>query len=77
VRSFAVTGSEFERRIRALGRRRGVSISFDSRRGKGSHGRLYYGDRFTTLKDRKKEIGPRLLNAMLDQLGLTKEDLEK
>jgi len=77
VRSFAVTGSEFERRIRALGRRRGVSISFDSRRGKGSYGRLYYGDRFTTLKDRKKEIGPGLLNAMLDQLGLTKEDLEK
>ena len=77
MRSFAVTGSEFERRIRALGRRRGVSISFDSRRGKGSYGRLYYGDRFTTLKDRKKEIGPGLLNAMLDQLGLTKEDLEK
>ncbi len=44
--------------------------------GKGSHGRLYYGDRFTTLKDRKKEIGPGLLKAMLDQLGLTKEDFE-
>jgi hypothetical protein len=28
-------------------------------------------------KDRKKEIGPGLLNAMLDQLGLTKEDLER
>jgi len=54
-----------------------LSVFFNSRRGKGSHGRLYYGDRFTTLKDRKKEIGPGLLNAMLDQLGLTKEDLEK
>jgi hypothetical protein len=32
---------------------------------------------FTTLKDRKKEIGPGLLKAMLDQLGLTKEDLEE
>jgi hypothetical protein len=42
----------------------------------GSHGRLYYGNRFTTLKDRKKEIGPGLLNAMLAQLGLTKADLE-
>jgi hypothetical protein len=30
----------------------------------------------TTLKDRRKEIGPGLLNAMLDQLGLTKDDLE-
>jgi mRNA interferase HicA len=25
-------------------------------KGKGSHGRLYFGEEFTTLKDRKKEI---------------------
>jgi hypothetical protein len=43
--------------------------------GKGSHGRLYYGNRFTTLKDRRKEIGPGLLKAMLDQLGLPKADI--
>jgi predicted RNA binding protein YcfA (HicA-like mRNA interferase family) len=72
-----MTGNEFERRIRKLGRSRGVVVSFDRSHGKGSHGRLYYGDRFTTLKDRKKEIGPGLLNAMLDQLGLTKADLEQ
>ena len=35
-----------------------------------------HNGRFTTLKDRKKEIGPGLLKAMLDQLGLTREDLE-
>jgi hypothetical protein len=39
-------------------------------------GRLHYGGKFTTLKDRKKEIGPGLLKAMLDQLGLTRDDLE-
>jgi len=72
-----MTGSEFERKIRRLGRRRGVFVAFDRAHGKGSHGRLYYGARFTTLKDRKKEIGPGLLNAMLDQLGLTKDDLEE
>jgi mRNA interferase HicA len=72
-----MTGAEFERKIKKLGRRRGVPVSFDSSHGKGSHGRLYYGDRFTTLKDRKKEIGPGLLKAMLDQLGLTKEGLEE
>ena len=72
-----MTGSEFERTIRKLGRRLGVPVSFDHGRGKGSHGRLYYGERFTTLKDRKKEIGPGLLNAMLNQLGLTKDDLEE
>jgi predicted RNA binding protein YcfA (HicA-like mRNA interferase family) len=69
-------GSEFERKIKRLGRKRGIVASFDRGHGKGSHGRLYYGDRFTTLKDRKKEVGPGLLNAMLAQLGLTKADLE-
>jgi mRNA interferase HicA len=53
-----------------------MGVLFDKGHGKGSHGRLYYGDRFTTLKDRKKEIGPGLLSAMLQQLGLTKRDLE-
>jgi predicted RNA binding protein YcfA (HicA-like mRNA interferase family) len=72
-----MTGNEFERKIKKLGRRLGIPVSFDRGPGKGSHGRLYYGGRFTTLKDRKKEIGPGLLNAMLDQLGLTKDDLEK
>ena len=72
-----MNGREFERYIRRLGRRRGISVSFDRSHGKGSHGRLYCGDRFTTLKDRKKEIGPGLLKAMLDQLGVTKADLEE
>jgi len=71
-----MTGNEFERRIRKLGRKRGVDVSFDRGHGKGSHGRLYYGTRFTTLKDRRQEIGPGLLKAMLDQLGLTRDDLE-
>jgi hypothetical protein len=72
-----MTGHEFERRIRRIARRRGVAVSFDAGHGKGSHGRLYYGARFTTLKDRRKEIGPGLLNAMLTQLGLTRADLEE
>lgn len=70
-----MTGNEFERIIKKIGRRRGVPVSFDRSHGKGSHGRLYFGNRFTTLKDRTKEIGPGLLKAMLDQLGLNKGDL--
>ena len=72
----SMTGHEFERKIRRLGRLRSVPVSFDPGRGKGSHGRLYYGDCFTTLKDRTKEIGPGLLKAMLEQLGLDKDSLE-
>jgi len=71
-----MTGHELERRLRKLGRRSGVTVSFDRAHGKGSHGRLYFGERFTTLKDRKKEIRPGLLGAILDQLGLTRNDLE-
>jgi hypothetical protein len=71
-----MTGHEFEAKVRKLGRTRGAIVSFDSGRGKGSHGRLYFGSRFTTLKDRRKEIGPGLLSAMVHQLGLTKKDLE-
>jgi mRNA interferase HicA len=71
-----MNGHEFERKIRRIGRERGVPVVFDSGHGKGSHGRLYYGAKFTTLKDRRKQIGPGLLKAMLDQLGLAKSDLE-
>jgi len=69
-------GAEFIRRIRRLGKARGVVVSFDKGHGKGSHGTLHYGGRKTTVKDRKKEIGAGLLGAMLDQLGLTKSDME-
>jgi predicted RNA binding protein YcfA (HicA-like mRNA interferase family) len=54
-----------------------VFVAFEPAHGKGSHGRLYFGERFTTLKDRNKEIGPGLLKAMLDQLGLTRNDIEE
>ena len=70
-----MNGAEFIRRIRKLGRKTGVSVRFEPRSGKGSHGRLYYGDRYTTVKDRRKEIKKGLLYAMLDQIGLTLEDI--
>jgi mRNA interferase HicA len=50
-------------------------VRFDATRGKGSHGTLYYGDRFTVVKDRRKECGPGLLAKMLADLGLSRRDL--
>lgn len=70
-----MTGTEFVRRVRKLGRSRRIAVRLDKRHGKGSHGRLYYGSRFTTIKDRKKEISPDLQARMLVQLGLSKEDI--
>jgi len=46
------------------------------KRGKGSHGTLYYGRYKTILKDRKKEIGPGLLSKIIAELGLEKNDVE-
>jgi mRNA interferase HicA len=51
-------------------------VRFNARHGKGSHGRLYYGDRFTIVKDRKQEIGPGLFAKMLRDLDLRREDME-
>lgn len=70
-----MNGTEFIKRIRKLGKATETTVRFESRHGKGSHGRLYYGSKFTTVKDRKKEIRSGLLHAMLDQLGLTINDI--
>ena len=63
-------GSEFERRVQKLARIRKVTCAFVADRGKGSHGRLYFGNEFTTLKDWKKEIGHALLAKMCRDLKI-------
>lgn len=72
-----MTGAEFIRAVRQLARRRGVEVRFTTRRGKGSHGTLYFGDRKTIVKDRKKELSRGLLADMLRQLGLDPGDLDR
>lgn len=63
------------RRVRKLGRRRGVAVTFRKERGKGSHGTLYFGSRLTVVRNLKDELKKGTLHAMLKQLGLTLEDL--
>ena len=70
-----MNGGEFLRRLKRLSRRRGVQVAYLPDKGNGSHGRVWFGDRFTTLKDLKKEIGPGLLSSMLADLGIRKEEL--
>ena len=72
-----MTGREFLRTVKRLGRSRGIAVRFDQRHGKGSHGTLYYGDRKTTVKDLRKEIGGLLLRVMLGQLGLSRRDFDE
>lgn len=65
------------RRVRKLGRRRAVAVNWVPERGKGSHGTLYYGARFTVVQNLKNELKKASLHDMLDQLGLTLEELLK
>ena len=52
-----------------------VTCQFVADKGKGSHGRLYFGEEFTTLKDRKKEIGRDLVAKMCRDLNIDPHDL--
>lgn len=70
-----VKGSEFLRKVKAVARQNKLPFRWVPERGSGSHGTLYLGDRFTIVKDLKKELGPGLLSDMLRQLRIRKEDL--
>ena len=65
-------GREFIRRARGHAKRTSQAFSFDARRGKGSHGVLYVGDRRTVVK--YGELKPGTLRSMLRQLGIPKEN---
>ena len=67
-----MNGNELIARLRKLALAQGIKVELVTRGGKGSHARLYFGDRFTTLKDRRKEIGPGLLRKMLRDLDIDK-----
>lgn len=71
-----MNGNELIKLLKRIEKDHGVVVRFEKKRGRGSHGTLYFGKRFTVLKDRRKEIGPGLLNAMLKSLGLKRNDIE-
>ena len=69
--TLAMNGDDFIKKVRRLGKENGVDVRFDKKRGKGSHGTLYYGDKKTIVK--RSELSPGLLAAMLKQLGIDKD----
>ena len=76
----AATGKDVEKLVQEavqtkLARRKQVACQFVADKGKGSHGRLYFGEEFTTLKDRKKEIGLDLLAKMCRDLKIDPHEL--
>lgn len=69
-------GAEFIRRVRELGRARGIEVRWIAHRGKGSHGLLYYGSTMTTVRNLKDEVDKRAFHRMLKQLGLSQKDFQ-
>ena len=69
-----MNGRQFVRHVRRWARAKGMNVRFIASEGAGSHGTLYVGNRKTTVKDRKKEIGKGLLNKMLADLEIEKDE---
>ena len=69
-----MTGRQFLARAHRWAKTQGLEVRFVASEGPGSHGTIYVGERKTTVKDRKKEIGKGLLAKMLGDLGIDKVD---
>ena len=70
-----MNGNELLKKLRKLAKQYGVIVTIEKHHGKGSHSTLYFGENRTTIKDRKKEIGKGLLNSMLNDLGIDKDEI--
>jgi mRNA interferase HicA len=70
-----VTGNEFIKKVKVLGKARKVSVALKASRGKGSHQTLYYGAVFTIVRNPKDELKTGTFHAMCKQLGINPADL--
>ena len=70
-----MTGNEFIRRLRPLGRRKGAAVQIEKKRGKGSHVTVYFGSRKAVLKDPKKEMGRGLFRSVCRHLDVDPDEL--
>ena len=70
-----MTGNEFIRKLKALGKARRIAVALDSSRGKGSHQTLYFGSSFTIVRNLKDELKTGTFHAMCNQLGIKPSDL--
>jgi mRNA interferase HicA len=71
-----VAGAELLRKLRRLGRARGVPVALFRERGRGSHATVYFGDRFAVIPHLGRELKAGTMHGILRQLGLERGDLE-
>lgn len=72
-----MTGNEFIKRVKKLAKARGLEVSLDKSRGKGSHITLYYGEKFTVVRNLKDELKTGTYKAMLKQLGIKEDEFNR
>ena len=70
-----MTGNEFIRKLKALGKIRGILVRLDASRGKGSHQTLYLGSAFTVVRNPKDDLKSGTLHGMCSQIGIKASDL--
>jgi|SRR3989338_2366405 len=80
IRSFSsdnadMTGNEFIRKVKAYGRKRGIAVTLNASRGKGSHQTLYFGSAFTIVRNPKDELKTGTFHGICSQLGIKPIDL--
>lgn len=70
--TIVMDGREFARRAKRYAKRAGPDFRFVSRKGKGSRGKVFVGGLDMIVK--RTEIGKGLLDSMLNDLEIPKED---
>lgn len=51
-----MTGNDFIRKVKTLGKAQRITVSLNAARGKGSHQTLYLGAAFTVVRNPKDEL---------------------
>ncbi|QSX69863.1 MAG: type II toxin-antitoxin system HicA family toxin [Dolichospermum sp. DET69] len=61
--------------MKKLAKKRGIEAYVDTKRGKGSHVTLYFGDHVTIVRNPKDELKTGTFQAMLNQLGIAEHEI--
>jgi mRNA interferase HicA len=70
-----MTGNEFIRKVKAYGKKKGVAITLNASRGKGSHQTLYFGSAFTVVRNPKDELKTGTFYGRCSQIGVKPSEL--
>lgn len=71
-----MNSKQFIHSLKRLGRKRGLAITVDKKRGKGSHALIILEGRQSILPRNKDKLGDGLLKSICADLGITPEDLK-